>query len=176
MQDDFGHRLRLDSIADGQRLDLIADEAERSEIAQRLRLESLDRLEAHAVLERDGQQVRARGRIRAALEQSCIATGDPVGEHVDEAFDIRFIPAPVEARPDEEVELAAEDCDAVFYDGQTIDLGAAIADTLALAMEPYPRSPDAEAALRDAGVLSEEEAGPFAALAQLKKQLGGSDG
>ena len=169
MRDDFAHRLRLDTISAGQRLDLVADEAERKAVAERLRLASLDRLEAHAVLERDGQQVRARGRVRAALEQSCIATGDPVAEHVDEPFDISFLPAPVEGTPDEEIELGAEDCDVVFYDGQAIDLGEAIADTLALAMQPYPRSPDAEDALKDAGVLSEEQAGPFAALAKLKR-------
>lgn len=169
MNDNFAHRLRLDSIADGQRLDLVADEAERKAIAERLRLLSLDRLEAHVVLDRDGPQVHARGRIKAALEQSCIASGEPVASHVDEPFDIAFTPAPVEGRPDEEIELGAEDCDVVFYDGQAIDLGEAIADTLALAMQPYPRSPSAEEALKEAGVMTEAEAGPFAALAKLKR-------
>ena len=169
MRDDFAHRLRLDTVAPGQRLDLVADETERQAVAERLRLASLERLEAHAVLERDGPQVRARGRVKAALEQSCIATGDPVAEHVDEPFDIKFVPAPVDGVPDDEIELGAEDCDVVFYDGQAIDLGEAIADTLALAMQPYPRSPDAEHALKEAGVLSEAEAGPFAALAKLKR-------
>jgi uncharacterized metal-binding protein YceD (DUF177 family) len=168
MRDDFAHRVRLDRIAAGQRLDLVADEAERKAVAERLRLASLDRLEAHAVLDREGTQVRARGRVRAALEQSCIATGEPVAEHVDEAFDIRFVPAPVDGTPDEEIELGPDDCDVVFYDGQAVDLGEAIADTLALAMQPYPRSPNAEDALKQAGVLSEAEAGPFAALAKLK--------
>jgi uncharacterized metal-binding protein YceD (DUF177 family) len=60
----------------------------------------------------------------------------------------------------------------VFHDGTAIDLGSAIADTLALSLDPYPRSASAEAALRDAGVLSEEEAGPFAVLAKLKRNLG----
>jgi uncharacterized metal-binding protein YceD (DUF177 family) len=169
MRDDFAHRLRLDSIAAGQRLDLVADDAERAAIAERLRLAALERLEAHAVLERDGKEVRARGRVRAALAQCCIASGEPVPEHVDEPFAIRFLPAPVEGKPDDEIELGAEDCDVVFYDGQAIDLGEAIADTLALAMQPYPRSPGAEDALKQAGVLSEAEAGPFAALARLKR-------
>jgi uncharacterized metal-binding protein YceD (DUF177 family) len=169
MRDDFAHRLRLDSITAGKRLDLVASEEERAAVAERLRLASLERLEAHAVLERDGPQVRARGRVKAALEQNCIATGDPVPEHVDEPFEISFLPAPVEGTPDEEIELGPQDCDVVFYDGQAIDLGEAIADTLALAMQPYPRSPDAEAALKEAGVLSQAEAGPFAALAKLKR-------
>jgi uncharacterized metal-binding protein YceD (DUF177 family) len=56
----------------------------------------------------------------------------------------------------------------VFHDGAAIDLGTAIADELALVLDPYPRGPNAEAALKAGGVLSEEQAGPFAALAKLK--------
>lgn len=172
MSEDFEHRVRLDSIAHGKCIELAATEAERAAIAERLRLASLDRFEAHAVLERDGAEVRAKGRIRAALQQRCVATVEPVEEYVDEAFEIVFLPAPKDGARDEEVELAPEDCDVVFYDGQAIELGTAVADTLALAMEPYPRSPGAESALEEAGVLSEEQAGPFAALAKLKR---GSD-
>jgi hypothetical protein len=102
-----------------------------------------------------------------------VATGDPVAEHVDEPFEVTFLPEPQPDRPDEEVELAAEDCDVVFHDGAAIDLGTALADTLALSVNPYPRSAGAEAALKEAGVLSEEQAGPFGALAKLRR---GSDG
>lgn len=175
MTDDFRHHLRIDQIRSGDRLDLVADDAERSAIAERLGLESLRRLDAHATLARDGDTVRAEGRISAALEQSCVVTGDPVPAHVDEPFAILFVPEPTDGSPDEEIELAEEDCDVVFYEGGAIDLGTAIADTLALALDPYPRSAGAEAALKDAGVISEAEAGPFAALAQLKSKLGGSD-
>lgn len=173
MRDDFGHRLKLDSIRDGERIDLIADETERKAIAERLGLMSLARLEAHATLDRDGALVRANGRIRALLEQSCVATGEPVAEHIDEAFELAFVPEPQSQRPEDEIELAQEDCDIVFYDGAIIDLGTALADTLGLAMNPYPRCAGAEAALKEAGVLAEEQAGPFAALAKLRK---GSDG
>lgn len=165
---DFAHRLTLDRIGDGDRIDLVADEAERDVIAKRLGLLSLQKLEAHATVERDGGRIRTRGRLRASLEQGCIATGEPVAEHVDEPFDIIFLPEPASGRPDQEIELAGEDCDVVFYDSESIDLGAAIADTLALSMNPYPRSAGADAALREAGVITEEQASPFAALAQLK--------
>lgn len=169
MSDDFAHRLRIDRIHDGDRIDLVATEAERRATAERLGLESIERLDAHAVLTRKGLIVEARGRVQAALTQSCVVTSEPVPAHVDEAFDIVFTPEPEQARSDEEVELGAGDCDVVFHDGSTIDLGAAIADTLALSLNPYPRSAGAEAALKEAGVLSEAEAGPFAALAALRK-------
>ena len=164
---DFAHQLHLNQIRDGQRLDLVADEAERTAVAERLALAGIDRFEAHAALERDGENVRATGRIKAVLTQSCVATGEPVPAHVDEPFDLLFLPEP-SGGPDEEVELSEEDCDVVFHDGAALDLGAALADTLALALDPYPRSPSADEALREAGVLTEEQASPFAALAALK--------
>ncbi len=165
----FGHRTSLDRIRDGDRVDLIADEAERAEIARRIGLQSLQRLEAHVTLGREGTSIRAAGRLRASLEQCCVATGEPVAEHVDEPFEILFVPEPRDGHADEEIELADEDCDMVFYDGAAIDLGTAVADTLALSIDPYPRSAGAEATLKEAGVVSEDQAGPFAALAKLKK-------
>ncbi len=169
MSGDFAHRVPLDRIRDGERMDLTADETERARIAERLRLESLSRMEAHVMLGRDGDRVRAEGRVRASLEQSCVATGQPVAEHVDEPFEIVFVPEPQDGRPDEEIELSEEECDTVFYDGSAIDLGTAIADSLALSINPYPRSAEADEALKEAGVLNEEQAGTFAALAALKK-------
>jgi len=168
---DFAHRLTLDRIRDGDRLDLVADADERAAVAARLGLASLGRLDAHAVLRRDGTTITASGRVKASLEQRCVATGDPLAVRVDEAFDLRFVPEPKTAGGDEEFELGADELDTLFHDGQAIDLGAAIADSLALALDPYPRSPKAEAALREAGVISEDEAGPFAALAALKGKL-----
>lgn len=164
------HRLQLDQIRDGDRIDINANTGELAAIASRLRLLSLDRLDAHAVLSRDGERVKASGRLKASLSQACVATGEPVAEHVDEAFALSFVPAPT---ADQELELDAEQLDTIFHDGASIDLGTAIADTLALAVDPYPRSARADAALREAGVLSEQEAGPFAALAALKGKLSG---
>ena len=171
---EFAHRLPLDQVRDGDRLDLVANASECAAVAERLGLLSLDRLEAHAVLSRDGEQIRARGRIKASLDQACVATGEPVTQHIDEPFDLQFMPAPNAAQADEEVELSGDDLDTIFHDGSAIDLGGAIADTLALSLDPYPRSAGADAALKEAGVMSEEEAGPFAALAALKAKMGGS--
>jgi len=172
MTDRFAHRLKLEQVRDGDRVELVADEAERKSIAGRLGLSDLDCLHAHATLTRKGALIEADGRIVASLTQSCVVTGVPIPSHVDEAFSLIFMPEPQCSRSDEEVALGPADCDVVFYDGGIIDLGSAIADTLALSLNPYPRSAGADAALKEAGILTEAEAGPFAALAQLKK---GSD-
>lgn len=169
MSDRFAHRLRLDQIRDGERLDIVADDVERAAIADRLGLGAVGRLEAHMSLSKDGPRVRVDGRIMAILDQSCVVTGEPVAAHVDQPFALLFIPEPDGSRSEEEIELGREDCDMIFYEGVVIDLGSAIADTLALSTDPYPRSASADAALKEAGVLSEEQASPFAVLARLKK-------
>ena len=167
------HSLPLDQLRDGDRIDLVADEAERAELAGRLNLVVLDRLDAHVVLCRQGQRVRACGRLKAVLAQPCVATGEPVRSHLDEPFEVIFMPEPKTGQPEAEIELSGDELDSMFHDGRTIDLGAAVADSLALALDPYPRSPAAENALKEAGVISEEDAGPFAALAALKGKLSG---
>lgn len=171
MSDAFNLILSIDRVRDGERIDLSADEAARAAISEQLGLLSLSALKAHAVLSRDGDKIDAKGRVQANLEQACVATGEPVPELVDEAFSLSFLPEP-KAAPDEEIELGDGELDVIFHDGAKIELGPAIVDTLSLALEPYPRGPNADVALRDAGVLSEEEAGPFAALAALKEKLG----
>ena len=171
MSETFACRLNLDRVHDGERIDLVATDAERADLARRLGLVALDRLAAHCALHHEGESIRATGRIKAALTQACVASGEPLPAYVDEAFEIHFQPEPVRT-PDDEIELSGDELDVVFHDGSAIELGEAIADTLAVSLDPYPRGPNAEAALQQAGVLSEEQAGPFAALAALKGKLG----
>ena len=167
MSEDFAHRLTLASLPHGKRMSIAADEAERKVVARRLGLLELERFEASGSVARDGEEVRLIGRLRAAAVQACVASGEPVPATIDEPFEIVFRPEPTTA-PDEEIELSEGDCDVVFHDGREIDLGLALSDSLALALDPYPRSAAAADVLKEAGVLSEGEAGPFAALAALK--------
>jgi uncharacterized metal-binding protein YceD (DUF177 family) len=171
MSENFSCCLPLDRIRDGERIDLVATDADRTAIAKRLDLVSIDRLGAHCVLDHEAGGIRARGRIKASIEQACIATGEPLPAYIDEPVELHFQAEPSHG-PDEEVELSGKELDVIFHDGSQIELGAALADTLALSLDPYPRSPGADAALQQAGVISEEQAGPFAALAALKGKWG----
>ncbi len=166
---EFSRPQRLDAIGAGEhRVEISADTGERAALAKRFGLVAIDRLDATMTVQRDATGVVARGQLRGAVVQACSVTGAPVPAQVDEAFAIRFLP---EGTPEaDEVELSDADCDTVFYSGAAIDLGEAAAETLALALDPFPRSPGADAALRDAGVLGEDDAGPFAALAKLKQR------
>jgi len=165
---EFSRPQRLDTIGAGEsRVSVEADTAERAALARRFGLIAIDRLAADYAIRRDAAGIVARGHLSGAVVQPCSVTGDRVPAKIEEDFAIRFVPEG--GGNDDEVELSEDDCDTVFYSGGAIDLGEAAAETLALALDPFPRSPGAEAALREAGVLGEEEAGPFAALAKLRQ-------
>jgi uncharacterized metal-binding protein YceD (DUF177 family) len=178
---EFARPHRLDQIGTGEsQVHIAAEPQERAALAIRFDLLAIDSLESDCAIRRDASGIVARGRIKAQVTQACIATGDPVPATIDEDFAIRFLPES-DDDPADEIELDADECDTVFYTGSAIDLGEAAAETLALALDPFPRSPNAEEILRQAGVLSEEEArrlaeesGPFGALAELKGKLGES--
>lgn len=174
MTPEFSRPVRIDTIGAGARdISIEAGESERAALAERFGLVAIDRLTAELSVDRKGEEIEARGRLSAAVVQSCVASGAPVPEEIDEPFMIRFRPPPAEPSGEEEIELAEEEMDVVFYDGASIDIGEAVAETLSLSLDPYPRAPEAETVLREAGVLSEEEAKPEGALAGLKDLLSG---
>ena len=172
MTPEFSRPHRLDQIGTGEsNITVEADEKERTALARRFDLVALDHLAARFVLRRDATGVRAAGHLSASVTQSCGVTGEPLPAKIEEDFAIRFLPEPGEDESHDEIELAAEDLDTVFYTGSALDLGETAAETLALALDPFPRSPNAAEVLKQAGVISEEEAGPFGALAGLKDKL-----
>ena len=71
--------------------------------------------------------------------------------------------------PDEEIELTADDCDEIEYDGSAFDLGEAVSQTLALAIDLFAEGPNADAFRAAHGLEGEAPTGPFAALAARKK-------
>ncbi|WP_326524973.1 YceD family protein [Sphingomonas sp.] len=173
---EFSRPRRLDTIGEGAvAVAIAADEGERMALAARFGLTALDRLTADYTLRRDATGIIASGTLSAAVVQPCIATGDPVPATIDEPFDIRFLPEAADDALADEVELDGGDLDTMFYSGSAIDLGEAAAETLALALDPYPRSSRAEAALREAGVQTEDATKPAGAFAGLKDMLGGKD-
>ena len=170
LPNEFARPVRLDSLGEVPRtIRIAADEAERVALARRFRLVAIALLEAEAAVRREGDVVLATGHLRGTATQSCVATGDPLPAAIDAPFVLRFAPTGVPAA--DEVELSAADLDTIDYAGGEIDLGEAVAEEFALALDPFPRARDADARLREAGVLAEDEAGPFAALKALKERL-----
>jgi uncharacterized metal-binding protein YceD (DUF177 family) len=148
-------------------VELAATPDECAALARRFALVSVKRLAATLTLEPDGAAVNAHGRMKAAIVQSCAVSGEDLPVTIDEPLALRFVPeTPVEV---EEIELAGDELDEIPYSGQTIDLGEAVAQSLALAIDPYATGPEAERVRKEAGLQDEAASGPFAALAALKK-------
>ena len=169
---EFSRPVRIDTIGETPReLQVEAEEVERINLARRFGLVAIDWLAAELVLRRKEEEIAMEGNLSAKVVQTCVATGEPLEAELKEPFALAFRPQPSAAAPEEEIELGEAELDVVFYDGGAIDVGEAVAETLLLNLDPYPRAPDADAALKEAGVKSEEEAGPFGALAGLRDKL-----
>jgi len=166
---EFSRTERIDTIGEGERtIAITANDAERTALAKRFDLISVDRLEAKFAVRRDAAGIVARGTVSAAVVQACSVTDDPLPVTVEEPIALRF----VDHEPDsEEIELDPDALDTMVFDGAAVDLGEAAAETMALSLDPFPRGPNAAAALKAAGVISEEEAKPAGALAGLKAAL-----
>jgi uncharacterized metal-binding protein YceD (DUF177 family) len=166
---EFSLIVTLADAAHGRAISVEADEAARGRIARRLGLVALDHFALSADVRTVAGGMAAKGQIEARVVQACAATDLPVPATLAEAFDLRFlrdVEAP--ASEDDEIEIGSEDLDLLPLEGDRIDLGEAAVQTLSLALDPFPRHPDAARILAEKGVLSEEAAGPFAALAKLR--------
>lgn len=151
-------------------LHLEANETERNALAARFGLVALERLEADVVLEADEAAILAKGRLRAQIVQSCAISGEDLPVSIDEEIAFRFVPA--REIDEEEVELEENELDEIEFEGERLDLGEAVAQSLALAIDPYATGPAAEETRMRGDVIEEGRTGPFAALAALKKEGG----
>lgn len=157
----------------GMMVEVESSSDERDAVAGRLELPLIRLLACHYTLvrplasatrRREGEVV-AEGRLRATVVRECVVTLELFDEVIDERFRIRFVPAGTESDDGD-----PEADDEIPYEGAAIDLGEATVEQLALTLDPYPRKPGAELP-PDA---SDIEMGPFAALARLAKNDGGS--
>ena len=156
-------------------LEVQANEAERAALAKRFSITAIHALTAKVDFGEKDDGVIASGTFSATLEQPCAVTRDDFTYDITEDFSLRFVPAGRmgEYEEDAEFELTEEDLDEIEYEGETFDLGEAIAQELGLAIDPYREGPDADAIRAEAGIESDEDrkpSGPLAeALAALKK-------
>lgn len=179
---EFSQRIKAEDIPNGGKTyKLSADEAQRAALAERLDLAALDRLEGTVTLRplAGGPIIIATGDFVADFAQRCVVTLDPLPGSVSERFAVEFGPPEPESLDETEREFTLEDPDPPeeFVDGM-IDLGELVTQQLALGLDPHPRKPgvdldqvlDEAPAGRAEAVERDAPAGPFAALAQLKKK------
>jgi len=167
MSEIFSRRMRLSGIGEVVERRIEANAAECAALAALFGLPGIASLAGDFQLRHEQRGVIAATlRLRAALTQLCVVTLEPFEAVVADEATLRFVPA---ASIPEAAELildpeTLEGPDEIPYGGETIDLGAVLAEQLALALDPYPKKPGAALPAEAA----EPADNPFAALRRLQ--------
>ena len=123
------------------------------------------------VTPKSGGRFHVAGHVRARVGQTCVVTLEEIESEIDEPIDLIFAP------PEQIPQMAALVDEAEESDEDTpdppepiengiIDLGRLATDALYLAIDPYPRKPDA--VFEPVVEAADPEDHPFAALKALK--------
>jgi len=160
----------LDDIpATGLNVERTADAEECQRLAAALDLVAVKALTArYQISPLSLGRYQLSGELKALIEQTCVVTLEPVVGEVADGYVATYWPEVAMPAPQTgQVALDAEPEPEPIVDGK-IDAGRIIFESLAAAIDPYPRLPDAEFE----GPLSAPEGGkpesPFAVLASLK--------
>ncbi len=170
---EFSRPLAVDSLGEAAVIKQItANGEERAALARRFGLLSMDGLSAELSVSRlPGKGViRVSGWFEAEVTQPCVVSLEPVPAHLREEFSHLYALAPETPQQGAHIIDAEADDPPEAIGAGGLDLGEAVVQQVALALDPYPRAPGArppagsEEALERAGKAD----GPFAALKALK--------
>jgi uncharacterized metal-binding protein YceD (DUF177 family) len=167
--------LRVDELKEGDERVIEVNRAERDAIAALLGLRALDRLNFTFRLHPRGQTCLAlQGTLAAAVTQTCVVSLEPVESTLDVPVEVEFWPVPMiddlAASPDEAASHGTLDWPEPIEGGK-IDLGPVIYETLATALDPYPKREGVSFEWTEApstGAEPEQAESPFGALKRLK--------
>jgi uncharacterized metal-binding protein YceD (DUF177 family) len=144
---------------------------ELSEIKTRLGISKIFSLALDAQLQRTiiGDIYQVSGNIKLIAERSCIVTLENFIETTEGVFDEYFTTSPEQATDQSEQLLIdpAED-EVTLLEQDSIDIGELALQHLVLALNPYPRAPDAPLAAGDEAIAKTQR--PFAGLDALLAQ------
>lgn len=141
---------------------LSASEQECKDIARRLGVENIERLEATLNISRENVgRIYVEGSLNAKVIQNCVVTLEPVEDWIEEEFEAWFADKEqtvsfAEAKKNREtrkghaeVEISAEEDDPEpLHDGR-IEAGELVTQYLSLAINPYPHADGASYAKGD---------------------------
>jgi hypothetical protein len=150
---EFSRRVELSRVGNRMTVYPIAASSEECQaLARRFDLLALNRLDAEIQLQRVGEgRIHLQGTLYAHVVQSCVVTLDTIESTLNERFSMIFASV-VSQGARVTLELADEIIESI--EGDAIDIGEAVAQQLALLLDPYPRIPGA--ALDDPDLSSKE--------------------
>lgn len=174
----FSYPLKVSQIsASTTALKLSANDRERERLAKLWDVSQVLHLSADLQIARwkkDG--LRLKGAVTARIVQACVVTLEPVESGISETIDMTFVPegSRLAKALQKESETAVIDPEGPdlpdLFVGDTVDVGAAVAEQAALAIDPYPRKPGVSFGDRiESSGDDDKRPNPFAVLEGWKK-------
>ena len=159
MTQEFSRELAVERIGPaGHDLTVVANATELAALAQRLQLPAVSALTCRFRL-RPAQNgtIVAEGWLDAIVTQTCVVSLEDFEALVSDHFVVHCVPTGRESD-----DIDPEKPDEIPYRDGVIDLGEAATEQLALALDPWPRKPDASLP----PTTTDEATSPFATLRQ----------
>lgn len=173
---EFSRPIRADRLGvAGKTIAIEATVDECLALAERFGILAVDRLVASVQLDsrRGGSLVLVKGHFDADVVQACVLSLVPVPAHVTGDFSLAYSSDDSDDEMDVLIDVSMPDPPDPMPDG-VIDIGEAVAEQLALSLDPFPKAPGAQFdGFSDQEPEPEPEPGKgrmFDALAALKKK------
>lgn len=170
----LSRNLRVDDIEEGEDYATEAGATERKAIADLLDLIALDDFRFAGTFHFGGEgRLLVNGTLSAGLTQTCVVSLAPVKAAIEVPIEAEFWPEDrieaLAATADEATSHGILDWPEPIADGK-IELGPLLYETLATALDPYPRADGVsfEWTEAPAALGAERPESPFAALSRLK--------
>ncbi|WP_375451755.1 DUF177 domain-containing protein [uncultured Devosia sp.] len=168
----FEATIRFDRLPSaGRELDVAPDAEALVAIADILKVTAVSSFRAKLTAVKLRGGIRVQGRLNAQIVQPSVVTFEPVIQDIDEPVDRLFVQGsdrPHNPTLGAEIFVDLEDEDFPDHvEGNEVDLSALLMETLALAIDPYPRL--ADESLAALGIESaDKDDGPFSGLKAFK--------
>lgn len=172
---EFSRPVQVDLLpAKISRQTISAEPSECVAVARRLAIVEVKSLVAKISLEPLGRTglIRVNGKLTAEVVQNCVVSLVPISASIEDEFELTFGPPEAALDESEEIEVSwdSQDPPDPIIDG-IIDLGEVVVEHLALALDLFPRAPEAAFVpppeLED---IPEVKVNPFAVLANLRRK------
>lgn len=168
---EFSRIVPLGSLpARGRAMEISASPTECQALARRFDIPAIESLSAALQITplADGR-VRVTGTLTARVVQVCVVALEPFAHGVEAPVAVIFVPR-ADFADDAEGAIDPDTADEEPYDGERFDVGEAVAQTLSLALDPWPRNPESKLPPGGTGDADQPPAqNPFAALAKRRR-------
>lgn len=146
--------------------DFKALEEEMAALSKRFDVETLAHVDTQLTVSPHALGHHIKGQVSAALQQTCVVTGQPLNNTVEAEIDFLAISDGTDLDL-ESIEEAYRVEEADTVDPSSFDVGELAAQYLSLAIDPFPRAPGAQL---DTALAGDRRDNPFSVLAQLKNK------